>query len=111
MVSSSTKSESSESLNGFSLSSWIDTVSRLVPIEEMVSVTDPVAPSAIDTSTIRDATPMMMPSIVRKERILFDAMEFHAIFIDRKIIPSPPGHARQKSQYGVLPEVPRPHRA
>ena len=28
------------------------------------------------------AIPIMIPSIVRKERILFDAMEFHAIFID-----------------------------
>ena len=46
------------------------------PILEMLSVIPVVAPCVIDTRITTAMTPMMMPSIVRNERILLLMMAF-----------------------------------
>ena len=60
---------------------WILTVSRLVPMEEIDSVTDAVVPWPIATSTVTLMTPMMTPSIVRKERALLPQIALKAMVI------------------------------
>ena len=65
------------------------TVSWLLPRLEMVEVTESVAPLTRLTSTTRAMTPMMMPSMVRIERILLAPMDRRAIFRDN-ITASPP---------------------
>jgi hypothetical protein len=41
----------------------------------MESVTELVAPFTIETKTTSDITPIIMPNMVRKERILFDKID------------------------------------
>ncbi len=75
--------------------SEIRTVSVLVPRELMESLTEAVAPFAMDTSTIRDMTPIIMPSMVRNERILFPTTDFRDILkASKNIRQSPPLHGR-----------------
>ncbi len=71
-------------------SSLTVTVMRSVLMLEMVLCTEFVAPDTSETSTTSAMTPMMMPSIVRKDRSLFEAMEFHAILKDCKSISAAP---------------------
>ena len=47
-----------------------ETVSVFVPMSSNIEVTSPVMPCMRDTRMMTDATPMMMPSMVRKARIL-----------------------------------------
>ena len=60
---------------------WMVTVSRFVPIEAIDSVTEAVVPWPMAMSTMTLMTPMMTPSIVRKERILLPEMALKAIEI------------------------------
>ena len=80
--SSSIRASTSDSFMGFPLLSEILTVSRLLPMLLISSVTDVVAPLTSETSTTSEITPIMIPSMVRKDRILLEAMDFHAIFTD-----------------------------
>ena len=80
--SESARAVTSSQRKGRSLSSLIVTVSRFVPMLEIVSVMELVAPFTRDTRTTRENTPMIMPSIVRNERILLEAMDFQAILND-----------------------------
>ena len=72
------------------MSSLILTVSVLEPNELMESVMDRVVPFAMDTRTTRAITPIMMPSMVRKERIRFEAMDFKDILKDSRNMGTPP---------------------
>ena len=55
------------------------TMSMLEPRLSICVVTELVAPCPTDINMITANTPMMMPSIVRKERILLEAMALKAI--------------------------------
>ena len=52
-----------------------------VPIEEMESVTEEVVPWPMAISTVTLITPMMTPSMVRKERTLLPQIALKAILI------------------------------
>ena len=54
------------------------TLIRLVPIEAKLEVIKDISPFTIPTRMITAATPMMIPSIVRNERILFAQMLLRA---------------------------------
>ena len=58
----------------------ICTTSSSPPRSFMLSVTLFVAPSTRETSNVTAITPMMIPSMVRKVRSLFDRMVEMAIF-------------------------------
>ena len=75
------------------------TVSRFVPRPSISLVTDVVAPLTSEISTTTAMTPMMMPSMVRKDRILFDKIELKAMRKDWSIMTGPPQprHVRRES--------------
>ena len=58
----------------------------LTPISAKLSTTVDMNPSTMLTRMITDATPMMMPSMVRKERILLPNMLRMAILNDCSIV-------------------------
>ena len=80
----------SERVSGLSLSSVIVTVIEFVLIDEIVSVIVEVALVVIDTRTTKAMTPMMIPSIVRNDRSLFEVTDAKAIFTEDPNIRPPP---------------------
>ena len=56
------------------------TISRLLPMLEIFSLTFSCMPRPRDTMAITAPTPIMMPSMVRKVRILLASMPSKAIF-------------------------------
>ena len=51
-------------------------------MSEICSETEVVAPSVMETSPIKEATPMIIPSMVRKVRILLAPIADQAILHD-----------------------------